>query len=177
MAKINYVNKVPLSTNPSVADINKIKADDMNEIKRVVNENDDNVGDLSQLPTPNKDNIVNAIKGIMTNGSNSNGEYIKFYDGTLVCFMTINETVDITISWGSVYIGKITKTYTFPLAFTTAPRVFRDLKGLNNSSVYEVDYDSPVITNTTIKNFGAARGTSSEGVKVKIDVVAIGRWK
>ena len=39
--KINYENKVTLNSNPSIADINKVKAADMNEIKNVVNANAD----------------------------------------------------------------------------------------------------------------------------------------
>ena len=41
MAKIQYENKVSLIENADIPDINKVKADDMNEIKQVVNENDD----------------------------------------------------------------------------------------------------------------------------------------
>lgn len=37
MAKITYANKVALNENPSIADINKVNAADMNEIKTVVN--------------------------------------------------------------------------------------------------------------------------------------------
>lgn len=37
MSKITYQNKVALNENPSVADINKVKASDMNEIKSVIN--------------------------------------------------------------------------------------------------------------------------------------------
>lgn len=36
---INYATKVTLNENTSVADVNKVKADDMNEIKSVVNNN------------------------------------------------------------------------------------------------------------------------------------------
>lgn len=39
MAQITFENKVALNENAGVADINKVKADDMNEIKGVVNEN------------------------------------------------------------------------------------------------------------------------------------------
>ena len=39
--KINYEDKVTLNSNPLIADINKVKADDMNEIKNVVNANAD----------------------------------------------------------------------------------------------------------------------------------------
>lgn len=40
MSKINYENKVAINIDPSIPDINKCKADDMNEIKQVVNENE-----------------------------------------------------------------------------------------------------------------------------------------
>lgn len=39
ISTITYANKVALNENESVADINKVKADDMNEIKSVVNNN------------------------------------------------------------------------------------------------------------------------------------------
>lgn len=39
MAKITYTDKVAVNQNASIPDINKVNASDMNEIKRVVNEN------------------------------------------------------------------------------------------------------------------------------------------
>ena len=39
MNEITYQNKVALNENPEIADINKVKASDMNEIKSVVNTN------------------------------------------------------------------------------------------------------------------------------------------
>lgn len=41
MSKITYQNKVALNVNSNIADINKVNASDMNEIKTVVNDNDD----------------------------------------------------------------------------------------------------------------------------------------
>ena len=64
MAKITYTNKVALNENPEIADINKVKDDDMNEIKSVVNTNDDNVGDLTTLTTTTKTSIVAAINEV-----------------------------------------------------------------------------------------------------------------
>lgn len=37
MSKITYEDKVAVNVNPDIPDINKVTADDMNEIKRVVN--------------------------------------------------------------------------------------------------------------------------------------------
>ena len=45
MGKITYQNKVTLNENPNVADVNKVKADDLNEIKNVVNANYDEIND------------------------------------------------------------------------------------------------------------------------------------
>lgn len=75
MAKITYENKVALNVNSDIADVNKCNATDLNEIKNVVNENDDNtitntnniaknaakIGTLSNLNTTNKNNLVSAI--------------------------------------------------------------------------------------------------------------------
>ena len=49
MALITYADKVFLNENQSIADINKVKDIDMNEIKNVVNENAQSVGDISSL--------------------------------------------------------------------------------------------------------------------------------
>ena len=68
MSKITYTNKVDLYEDTSIADINKVKASDMNEIKTVVNNNDDTtmantnaIGTLTDLSTTNKSSIVEAI--------------------------------------------------------------------------------------------------------------------
>lgn len=64
MAKIQYQNKETLNSQPSIAAKNKVTSDDMNEIKQVVNVNDDNVGDLSNLNTIDKSNMVNAVNEV-----------------------------------------------------------------------------------------------------------------
>lgn len=81
MAKITYTDKVALNENTAIQDINKVKAEDLNEIKTVVNTNDDettqntqkittieqNIGDLTSLNTTNKENLVDAINEVNTN--------------------------------------------------------------------------------------------------------------
>lgn len=67
MSKITYENKVALNVNSDIADINKVNASDLNEIKNVVNTNDDNMGLLSNLTTPNKSNLVSAINDVKQN--------------------------------------------------------------------------------------------------------------
>lgn len=64
MAKITYLDKVALNENTDIPDNNKVKANDMNEIKNVVNTNDANVGNIADLNTEDISNIVNAINEV-----------------------------------------------------------------------------------------------------------------
>lgn len=70
MGKITYQDKVFLNQNSQVADINKVTDTDLNQIKNVVNGNDANVGDLSDLNTVDKTSTVNAINELLTNFNN-----------------------------------------------------------------------------------------------------------
>lgn len=79
MAKITFADKQFLNQNTDIPDINKCKDTDMNEIKQVVNANDDdfntlntNVGDLTQLETTEKNSIVGAINEVNSNCSINN---------------------------------------------------------------------------------------------------------
>ena len=91
MSKITYADKVTLNENPNVADVNKVKADDLNEIKNVVNANDNNVGDLADLKTTDVSSIVNAINELIGELGNN---YIKLSNGILIV-------------WGTTDVGNI----------------------------------------------------------------------
>lgn len=93
MAKITYENKVALNVNSDIADVNKCNATDLNEIKNVVNENDDNttknsnaIGTLSSLNTTNKNNLVSAINEV----NNNYKAYILYENANGVSRGTIN---------------------------------------------------------------------------------------
>ena len=103
MSQITYKNKVALNVNSDIADINKVNASDLNEIKNVVNTNDDNMGLLSNLTTPNKNNLVGAINSVVESGSNTNGDYIKYSDGTMICTKKVTGQAKITATWGNLY--------------------------------------------------------------------------
>ena len=64
LTEITYTNKETLNEQPSIADKNKVKADDMNEIKSVVNTNAGKVGDLANLDTTSTSSIVAAINEV-----------------------------------------------------------------------------------------------------------------
>lgn len=82
MSKITYADKVALNINQDVADVNKCNATDLNEIKEVVNNNDDNIGLLSNLNTTDKSSIVNAINEVITNTKVSIAKIITNGEGS-----------------------------------------------------------------------------------------------
>ena len=68
MAKITYEDKEFLNKNENIADKNKVNDTDLNQIKEVINQNDDNVGNLSNLNTTNKSSLVGAINELTEKG-------------------------------------------------------------------------------------------------------------
>jgi len=111
MAQITYSNKVALNENSSIADINKVNASDMNEIKSVVNENYNEVGDITNLTTTDKTSVVNAInevnrKDIITVYVTSNHTASSATD-YIPNSLTINTQLGnkLSVSGGNVVIG------------------------------------------------------------------------
>lgn len=145
MSKITFENKVDLYEDTSITDINKVKASDMNEIKTIVNENDDTttintnaIGTLTELTTTNKDNLVDAI-------NEANNKIPKIQGGV---------TADISVSANSYSDYKVT----FPEEFNTIPTLI-------TVSLY---------TNSTAPNYGDLTAVvlygsvTSTGFKIRI---------
>ena len=104
MAQITYADKTALNVNSSIADINKVNASDMNEIKSVVNTNDSNIGDLSSLATDTKTSIVSAINEIKNAEAYSTSEVKTnnvWIDNKPIYRKVIEKTVAASSSWTS----------------------------------------------------------------------------
>lgn len=64
---VTFEDKQNLNTNPEIARINKVTDEDINELKDVVNTNANNIGDLEQLQTTDKNSLVGAVNEITRN--------------------------------------------------------------------------------------------------------------
>lgn len=119
MSMITYADKETLNAQPSIADKNKCTANDMNEIKSVIN---NKVGDVSNLNTTNKTSIVGAInevKGgevsstteVKTNAVWTDGKpiYKKVIRGTLPSMQPSGgaSTVDGNVAHGISNLGHV----------------------------------------------------------------------
>lgn len=193
MSKITYANKQALNENTSIADINKVKASDLNEIKEVVNQNDDNtatntieistinnkIGDLNNLETTDKTNIVNAINGVVESGSNANGSYVKYADGTMICYGTwVIGTVSASAQAGNVYKVLIEQRHNFPVSFVEKPTItFSAYENVEDWGMLLVV--CPKKNSVTSQNFGSLNVISATqaSINLAIDYIAIGKWK
>lgn len=110
---------------------------------------------------------------IIESGSNANGEYIKFANGTMICQKSAT-TGDITTAWGTLYQSNASSTGTFPAAFIDKPYCnmmwIQGGGGLSIPAMYEASWSE-----TTGPQIALVRPTSlASGGTVYIS--AIGRW-
>ena len=195
MAQITYTDKVALNENPEIAAINKVSDDDMNEIKSVVNANynqtiqitdtqpsDNNcklwidTGEIAQQVSEITNSYSTSTgigysanylndKIIAESGSNTNGYYIKYADGTLICTKSITGTLGGN-AWGNVYysdhsIGNWA--YTFTTIYAATASVEQNQYWCN---LCGYSFDS-------VRVFRPNSSTSDGTIRI----MAIGRWK
>ncbi len=132
-----------------------------------------NATNLNQLQT----NVENAINGVVESGGDeTNGYWVKYADGTMICRGIISKYVDggHTEQGSGWYISEAIQVY-FPQAFKEAPTViasaYRQASDRNGLVVFT--------RNVNTASFGAWSGmlVSSTATGFTRTYVAIGRWK
>ena len=113
---------------------------------------------------------------IVASGSNTNGKYIKFYDGTMIQwnYMEVTDQA-INGSYGNLYDG--TRVITYPVAFVGDTPVLSCpmFKWGTSASWGSTSDNSTPLTKGTLKGIDAySRAT---GTICRISWFAIGRWK
>lgn len=123
-------------------------------------------------------NIENAINGIVESGSNENGSWTKWEDGTMVCRQTIpTGDVALNTTWGSLYVHSNTDNHNFPQPFIEKPELYIETGIVNNSMGYWLgDYGNRHITKEFWRGWCLMR-PSSATVNTELFVLAIGKWK
>ena len=110
---------------------------------------------------------VGDSRYIAERGSNANGEYVRFSDGTQICWVTKSFS-NISTPNGNVFISSNIP-WTFPAAFSSRPNVFADVR--SSSATWASAYNQ----NTTISVLTAINPTSYTGSR-EIIGTAIGSW-
>ena len=126
--------------------------------------------DFPSMPQVGGDPIVES-------GSNSNGEYTKFADGTMICLIT---QIRVCNGLGS---GSLTDMYrsfpydwTFPVSFVGTPVLSSSVK-INSPGPngFVVSNLGQMITSTSVTNVQMFRGTNVSDTET-CHLQAIGRW-
>lgn len=128
----------------------------------------------------NKGNVVGTVSqsggvptgAVIERGSNANGEYVKFADGTMIC--SIKNTVTdqaINTSYGSLYQG--TRGWTFPAVFSASPVTTVGLCRWGAGASWGTISDNSA-TSATLRFFDVV--SRSTGTDFIYSASAIGRW-
>lgn len=115
---------------------------------------------------------INIPATIIESGSNSNGTYIKYSDGTMICYNSKQVTEQVTSTWGALYVSQQVSLGTFPQAFINIPTLNVYCSG--NQSIMIVA--AGAATTTDAGKIQLARADSAT-VTTNIGYIAIGRWK
>lgn len=117
-------------------------------------------------------NTISATEGaIIEQGTNANGQYTRFADGTQICRLNMQLT-NITIAGNGISAGQ---TWTFPAPFASADWI----GSLVNRSGWSYDYNTAYegnsatqMTSIFVKNFTTTGRTQNH----VLNLIAIGRW-
>ena len=113
----------------------------------------------------------NLLIGI-ERGSNNNGSYEKFSDGTLICYgQTSPLNSGALTQYGSMYYGNVPCEHTFPIPFVSMPCVTTTIHSNNLTCCIGL-----YVTATKIQHIGIMSPQTSVD-QVYVDYIAIGRWK
>ena len=107
---------------------------------------------------------------IAERGSNSNGEYVRFPDGTQICWSPEFSSVSVTGAVGSIYRSSA-QTWTYPATFSSSA-VSGSVTNIGNSQTHwgVLRADSTATASITVFSYSS---TTARRVKA----VAFGRWK
>lgn len=125
---------------------------------------------------------INNNVGIVESGSNENGSYIKYEDGTMICTMKKTCNWDMTkgTQWGSLYVWNNNDYIYFSKSFINIPIVNISIfQTTEDASCFMINYSKPIIEKKFLMNVSVARPTLSTNNNVNVDfhITAIGRWK
>lgn len=105
-----------------------------------------------------------ARKPIVHSGTGSNGDWIKFDNGTLICRLSLGVTT--TAANTLAYTA-----WTFPVPFAAAPKVTATLATYSSAQLISVGFVSASTTG------GSAAMLSGTGATTQtVDLIAVGRW-
>lgn len=126
-----------------------------------------NASNLNQLQT----NVENAINEVVESGENANGNYVKYADGTMICYGNASGTT----TTNQDYYGFCKRTndvsFSYSQTFISAPIATITV----SISSYISDYI--IESTTTGATVRILINKNDTGLSYTISYIAIGKWK
>jgi hypothetical protein len=107
--------------------------------------------------------------GVIERGSNANGEFVRFADGTMHCTRANLSVTNASTAVGTLFRSSANVTWTFPVAFVAAPVVRADC---DNADCWATTAAAPTTTTSALR----AISPVSQAAALTIRAVATGRW-
>jgi hypothetical protein len=137
----------------------------------------------NEMTNGNIDLVTNGIGKVTVNGkdavaidstgTNANGTYIRYVDGTQICWVRMNVTDQaINTAYGSLFQG--VRTWTYPATFIDVPAVSCGEFKWGTGSSWGASAGADA---TTASLRGIDAVSRASGTAVSISAIAIGRWK
>lgn len=134
-----------------------------------------NLTNTDIVGTTTLDSYTSAI---IERGSNANGEYVRYADGTQICWNRSETAVTTTTAVGNIFSVPSLTSFNFPIAFTSPPRVTDGSSFINSSgsAAGSARAWGGAISNSANSSCSMAYlgGTSASGTFP--GYMAIGRW-
>lgn len=135
----------------------------------------------------NRTNIlgpVTQLAGVPTGavierGSNANGEYVRFADGTQICTYKYTFTGPINSAFGAVFNGSLVGAQNFPAAFAAGsiPSTSMWVTSITSGSPWMVGTSSAPTTDTQWGGFYVLNPLSiGTSITAIISMTAVGKW-
>jgi len=118
---------------------------------------------------------IEASGDIEEIGSNTNGSYIKYKNGILICYGTFSKSIANSnyVNWGSIKTYNMTNVHTFPISFISKPICI--VQTVSNSATNWVTWSDT--SSTQITGMGVTRPDAPGNATVSYKYYAIGTWK
>ena len=107
-------------------------------------------------------------------GSNSNGEWIRFYDGTQICTKTFRQVCESFPTWGNVFESYRFGMGNWAISFTSKPKI--SCQAVQSEFACWVE-NCTGVSSSSCGSLALGRATNALNVTAEIDIIAIGRWK
>lgn len=119
-------------------------------------------------------NLLINNSSIIESGSNSNGSWIKYSDGTMICHgYSQFSGVNINTSWGSLYeTANSLSLGNLPQEFISKPNVF-----LFSWQPFFIERVYNANNTTSWGSFYPVRPTIATNMEISVSKLAIGKWK